>query len=153
MTTKVRITKALLADMPEQVRNLVEDWRSQYRKAFVRVERCTSFCAAESARVTMINLSTGKGQREVVAGEFAGFTRLSPTAQIPVPEGCVAVEVGFFCGEPFLTIHQHGEPEARQLSGATKSDWASEADADEQRLRVREDALCDQHKDRQLFRD
>ena len=108
MTTRIRINKALLADMPEQVRNLVMDWKNQYGKAFVRVERCASFCAEESSRVTMISLANGKSQREVVAGEFAGMTRLSPTAQIPVPEGCTAVETGFFCGEPFLVIHQHG---------------------------------------------
>lgn len=113
MTTKTRITKQLLADMPSPVRNMVIDWKNQYRKAFVRVERCQSFCAEESARVTMFNLLTGAGQREVVAGEFAGMTRLSPTAQIPVPEGCVAVEAGFFCGEPFLVIHQHGNLELK----------------------------------------
>lgn len=33
------------------------------------------------------------------------------------------------------------------------SDWAKEADAAEQHEREREDALCDERKDRELFRD
>ena len=116
MTTKLRINKSTLAAMPAPVRSIVQEWQGQYRKAFVRVRRAASFIAGESARVTVINLSTGAGQREVVAGEFAGFTRLSPTASIPLPADCVAVETGFFCGEPYLYIHQPETVEALRLN-------------------------------------
>jgi len=103
---KVRINKKLLADMPIEVRVLVNEWRAKYGKSFISVEHCETFCPDEDARVTVINLATGASQTERVAGEFAGMTRLSPTAEIPLPVGVVAVETGFFCGTPWLTIHQ-----------------------------------------------
>jgi hypothetical protein len=110
-----RINKALLADMPPGVREIVLTWRDRYGKAHVSVENCPSFYAAEDSRVTMMNLLTGRVQSARTAGEFAGFTKLSPCAAIPVPEGVVAIEEGFFCGHPFLTIYQ-GVPDRREVA-------------------------------------
>jgi hypothetical protein len=36
------------------------------------------------------------------------MTKLSPCAVVPLPEGCVAVETGFFMGQPWLSIYQSG---------------------------------------------
>lgn len=103
---KIRLNKATVAAMPEQVRALVTDWQAQYRKAMITVKDVDGFYAWEDARVTMINLLTGAAGKEQAAGEFAGYTRLNPCDRIPVPHGCVAVETGFHCGVPFLTIYQ-----------------------------------------------
>jgi hypothetical protein len=108
---KVRISKQSLSQMPEQVREIVEAWRSRYHKAYISVENRPSFIAAEDSRVTLINLQTGRSGTERVAGEFAGMTRLSPCAEIPLPVGVVAVEESFFCGVPFLTLHQGSVPQ------------------------------------------
>lgn len=106
---KVRITKQLLADMPHQVRAIVADWKASHRKAFINVNNCKQLCPPEDAKVVIINLATGASQTERVAGEFAGMTRLSPTAIIPLPPGCVCVCTGFFLGHAWLSIYQNGE--------------------------------------------
>jgi hypothetical protein len=118
---KVRLNKKVLADMDPRVRALVVEWKNRWHKAFICVSERDGFYAEESARVTMINLATGRSHRESVAGEMAGMTRLSPTDKIPVPPGCVAVETGFFCGEPFLTIYQcrAAEPSQDMLTVGT----------------------------------
>lgn len=103
---KVRINKKLLADMPPQVRELVEEWRGRWRKSFINVVNCDRFTPGEDAKVTVVNLLEGSQQTERVAGEFAGFTRLSPCDPVPLPAGCVAVATGFFCGHPWLTVYQ-----------------------------------------------
>lgn len=95
--------------MPDPVRAIVTDWKARSRKAFVSVENVTGFFASEDARVTLINLATGKEASTQAAGEFAGMTALSPTDRIPLAPGIVAVETGFFCGHPFCNIYQ-GSP-------------------------------------------
>lgn len=106
---KVRITKQLLADMPTQVRDIVTEWKARHRKSFINVNEAKQILPPEDTSVTMINLATGAQQAERVAGEFAGYTRLSPTAIIPLPPGCVCVCTGFFLGVPWLSIYQNGE--------------------------------------------
>jgi len=60
------------------------------------------------------NLATHVQVHARAAGEFAGMTKLSPTAEIPLPVGVVAVEEGYFLGHPFLTIYQGG---VKQIPG------------------------------------
>lgn len=103
---KVRLNKTTLAAMPKPVRGIVEEWRGRYGKAFISVQDKPTFYAWEDSRVTMINLLTGASGTARAAGEFAGWTNLSPTAAIPLPRGVVAVEQGFYCGVPFLTVWQ-----------------------------------------------
>ena len=105
--------------MPAPVRALVLDWKAKWHKSFVSVVNTNKFCPGEDAKVTIINLLSGEQQTERIAGEFAGFTKLSPCDDIPLPDGCVAVCSGFFCGHPWLTIYQSTEQvKARlQLSG------------------------------------
>ena len=112
---KLRLNKPALAQMQADVRALVIDWKERYNKAFITVENTDGFYADEDAKVTMINLLTEKTVSAHVAGEFAGYTKLSPTAKIPLQEGVVAVVTGFFCGHPYLNIYQGG---AKQIGGA-----------------------------------
>ncbi len=107
---KIRLNKTTLAEMPAPVRALVESWSTRHRKRFISVENSTGFYAAENARITMINLATGKTASAQAAGDFAGMTQLSPTDKIPLAPGIVAIEDGFFCGVPFLQIHQGTDP-------------------------------------------
>ena len=104
---KVHLNKTTLSQMPEQVRDIVLAWKNRYRKTTISVKNTTTgFYAAEDAHVTMINLKTGASAHAQAAGEFAGFTKLSPGSLIPLPVGVVAVEEGFFCGYPVLTVWQ-----------------------------------------------
>lgn len=103
---KLRLNKATLAQMPEAVRTIVQDWKATSRKAFISVENRPTFWAQEDAKVTLVNLLTDKQQTERVAGECAGVTRLAPNAHIPLPEGMVAVVTGIFLGHHWLTIYQ-----------------------------------------------
>lgn len=111
---KIRLNKKVLAEMPRPVRVLVEDWRNRWHKSFISVVNRNEVPCQEDAKVTVINLLSGKAQTERVAGEFAGMTRLSPTADIPLPEGCVAVVTGIFLGHPWLTIYQGGKTQLAQ---------------------------------------
>ena len=95
--------------MPEQVRTIVSNWQKQYHKAFISVENADKCCPHEDAKVTIINLFTEKQQTERVAGEMAGYTKLSPTSTIPLPPGIIAVETGFFCGTPYCNILQNNK--------------------------------------------
>src|SRR5262245_21593966 len=65
-TMKVRINKKLLADMPEGVRRLVEEWRGKWRKSFICVTNVDKFAPGEDAKVTVFNLATGVSQTERV---------------------------------------------------------------------------------------
>jgi hypothetical protein len=106
---KLRLNKKVLAEMPEPVRRLVVEWRDKWHKSAINVVNKPEFYAQEDAKVVMINLITGAQLTQRVAGEFAGMTKLSPTATVPVPEGCVAVVSGFFLGNPWMTIYQGGK--------------------------------------------
>ena len=108
---KLRLNKRTLADMPPPVRTLVTEWRNRWHKTHISVCTRTEFCPGEDAKVVMINLLTGVAVQQRVAGEWAGMTRLSPTDNIPLPEGCVAVVTGIFLGHPWLTVYQ-GAPGA-----------------------------------------
>jgi hypothetical protein len=103
---KLRLNKKVLSEMPQEVRELVLAWKEKYHKSKISVENVTQFYAREDAKITIINLLTGMSQTERVAGEFAGMTKLSPTATVPLPENCVAVVTGIFCGMPWLTLYQ-----------------------------------------------
>jgi len=102
--------------MPDQVRALVTEWRDRWHKACISVKTVTEFHADEDAKVTVFNLLTGASKSARVAGEFAGMTSLSPCATIPLPEGCVAVASGFFCGHPWLTVYQGSKPQLTEES-------------------------------------
>ena len=93
--------------MPDQVREIVAAWKAQYRRAFISVENRETFSAGEDSRVVLINLDSGKTAGSQVAGSFSGMTQLSPTANIPLAPGVVAVETGFFLGVPFLSVFQY----------------------------------------------
>lgn len=114
---KLRLNKKVLADMPDQVRELVTKWAAQYRKNFISVETVPQFYPGEDARVTILNLTTDKSQTARIAGDFAGTSAISPNAAIPLPHGCVAVVTGFFLGHPWLTVYQGGEKQPLKLSG------------------------------------
>lgn len=103
---KLRLNKKVLAEMPAPVRSLVIEWRDRWHKSFISVVNAPVLCLHEDAKVTVVNLLTEQQQTERVAGEFAGMTRLSPTAELRLTEGMVAVVSGFFCGHPWLTIYQ-----------------------------------------------
>ena len=103
---KLRLNKATLAQMPEAVRQIVQEWQRTSRKAFISVETRPTFYPQEDAKVTMINLLTEKQQTERVAGEWAGLTRFSPTSTVTLPAGMVAVVTGIFLGHHWLTIYQ-----------------------------------------------
>lgn len=117
-SVKVRINKSFLASIPEPLRSIVAEWKLQYRKAKITVTRCDQFYASEDARITAISLLTGAEVSVRAAGEFAGLTKLSPTARIPVVPGVLFIERGFFCGVPFLTIYEstNGQPAASPLA-------------------------------------
>jgi len=112
---KLRLNKPTLAQMQDDVRAIVIDWKERYHKSFITVENTDGFYADEDAKVTMINILTDKIQTAQVAGDFAGMTKLSPTAKIPLAEGVVAVVTGFFLGHPYLNIYQASAP---QIGGA-----------------------------------
>lgn len=118
---RIRLNQKVLADMDPRVREIVVEWRNRYRKSFISVENRTSFFAREDMKVTMINLATGVRQDERVAGEFAGYTHLSPTAEIPLKPGIVAVVREFFCGTPYLTIYQGSPFQIEETVGDHKS--------------------------------
>lgn len=103
---KIRLNKSTLSEMPAVVANLVSAWKAQYGKAFISVENVTQFYPSEDARVTLFDLASGKSASATAAGDFAGYTNLSPNAPIPLMPGIVAVETGFFCGMPFLNLYQ-----------------------------------------------
>jgi hypothetical protein len=103
---KVRLNKAVLSEMDSQVREVVAAWKARYGKAFISVENRPSFYTSEDARVTMLNLFSGVSQTAQAAGAFAGATKLSPCAEVPLPSGTVAIVEEFFCGTPYLTIYQ-----------------------------------------------
>jgi hypothetical protein len=107
---KIRLNKESLSQMDERVRAIVADWKNQYRKSFITVENCDGFYADEDAKVTLINILTNKIVSAQVAGDFAGCTKLSPTAKIPVNIGVVAIVTGFFLGRPYLNIYQGSLP-------------------------------------------
>ena len=111
---KLRLNKKVMAEMPDQVRALVQDWKDRWHKANISVQTVTQFCPSEDAKVVVINLLTTESKAVRVAGEWAGMTELSPTATVPLPEGCVAVVSGIFLGHPWLTLYQGGKP---QLAG------------------------------------
>lgn len=113
---KVRLSIPILRDMPDAVRTRVIEWKARYKKAFIHVETVPKFYPGEDDRVTLINLSTGAEGSAQVAGEFAGLTALSPTAEIPLPVGVVAVVTGFFCGEPHLTVYQGSAPQLAEVA-------------------------------------
>lgn len=106
---KVRLNKETLSQMPQAVRTLVTGWKQQYRKSFISVETVQQFYAPEDSKVTVINLISDDSKTVRAAGEFAGYTKLSPCAAIPLPEGCVAVITGFFLGHPYLELKQGGK--------------------------------------------
>lgn len=108
---KLRLNKKVLAEMPAPVRSLVMEWRDRWHKSFISVVNRSDVPMQEDAKVTVINLLTGSHRTERVAGEFAGTTRISPTANLNLPEGCVAVVTGIFLGHPWLTIYQAGNCE------------------------------------------
>jgi len=103
---KLRLNKKVLAEMPAPVRSLVIEWRDRWHKSFILVVNRTDVPMQEDAKVTVVNLLTEAQQTERVAGEFAGMTRISPTANLVLPAGCVAVVTGIFLGHPWLTIYQ-----------------------------------------------
>jgi hypothetical protein len=116
---KLRLNKKVLAEMPAPVRSFVIEWRYRWHKNFISVVNRSDVPMQEDAKVTVINLLTGAHRTERVAGEFAGMTKLSPTDNLQLPAGCVAVVTGIFLGHPWLTIYQSEEHiKARlQLSG------------------------------------
>jgi hypothetical protein len=109
MKMKVRLNKQTLASMDSRVRNIVSEWKAETRRNFISVENRQSFGVPENARVTMLNLSTGAAASAQAAGDFAGYTNLSPCATIPLPIGVVAIVREIFLGQHFLTIYQ-GSP-------------------------------------------
>ena len=117
---KLTLNRNLLKQMPAQVGDAVKEWATQYHKRTISVNCVKTFSPGEDAKVTMVNLLTNASQTEHAAGEFAGLTRLSPCATIPLPYGCMAVVTGFYCGTPYLELYTSAEqkPGAVQLQEA-----------------------------------
>jgi len=92
--------------MPEPVRQVVQEWALKHRRRQIAVEWRDSVFVHEDARYTVLNLLNGASQTERAAGEYAGMTRLSPTSEIPVVNGCVVIEDRIFLGQYFLTVYQ-----------------------------------------------
>lgn len=112
---KYKLNKANLAKIPGPIRKMVEGWRLLYRKSTISVERCTKVYVQEDARYTAFSLDLSVSQTERAAGEWAGLTRLSPTAEIALPPGCTLVATGFFCGVPWLTLYHNDSPDLAGL--------------------------------------
>lgn len=105
-TMSTRITKAFLATLPEPARVRVEEWRERYKRATVSVKDAEYLYFDEDAKVTMINLTTGKAADARGAGEFAGHAGLQPGKTMPLPRGIMAVVSGFFLGHAWLSIYR-----------------------------------------------
>lgn len=117
---KYKLNKANLSKIPGPVRDLVAEWKARYRKSTISVERCTKVYVQEDARYTAFSPDLSASQTERAAGEWAGMTRLSPTAEITLPSGCTLVATGFFCGVPWLTLYHNDSPDLAGLIEPTK---------------------------------
>ena len=105
---KFRLNKQILADMPEQVRSVVQEWKNRHHKAFINVERSwpTGHLVQEDHHYVAINLLTGDSKEARAGGEWAGMGDFLPGSNVKIPYGCILIEHGFFCGHPHLTIYQ-----------------------------------------------
>lgn len=104
---KLRISRKTLKQLPPHVASLVKEWKDQEHRAFFSVEDRKSFYIDEDARYTAFSADGTKQKTVRAAGEFAGFTELAPGKHCPLPEGCVVVATGIFCGLAWLTIYHN----------------------------------------------
>lgn len=122
---KIALNKAILAQMPDEIRVVATEWKKKYRKRYAWVGTAESFYPAEDVTVRLFNLLSGATGKARVAGEFAGLAPLSPTGKIPLPHGTVAVVTYFFCGVPQLDIYQSAA-NAPITSGFNALSWPKE---------------------------
>jgi len=103
--SKVRITKAVLAQLPEQLAEMIAEWKREYHKAHFSVEDCTEFYAGEDDHLRAFSPDFKSSARLRVAGEWAGLTGVTPGDRCPLPVGCVVAATGIFCGWPWLHVY------------------------------------------------
>jgi hypothetical protein len=107
MNSKVNINKKLLEQLPYAIRLNVTLWKERYKKRSIQVEQTNKVYVREDAHYTAYSPDTTTSQSIQASGEYAGLTKLSPTAVIDIPDGCTVVEEDIFCGTPFLNIYHN----------------------------------------------
>jgi len=112
---KVRINAAVLSQLPPVLREIVEKFRKEKRKSHFNIEYRRKVFCQEDATYTAFSPDLSKKVVQRAAGEWAGMTRLSPTAEINLPPGGTIVETGYFLGVPFLNIFHNNEEDCRLL--------------------------------------
>jgi hypothetical protein len=121
---KVPLNKKTLADMPTEVREVVQAWKEKTGRRDISVENTNSLYISEDSKFTLINLETGKQKTARASGEYAGATALDCNTYLPLPVGIVAIETSIFMGKHFLTVHQGShkmiEPE---WTAPNRSNW------------------------------
>ena len=121
---KVKLNKQTLADMPEQVREVVQAWKEETGRRDISVENADNIYISEDSNFTLINLQTGVKQTERASGEYAGVTALMCNTYLPLPVGIVAIETSIFMGKHFLTVLQGSHKQIEQEYVApTRSNW------------------------------
>jgi len=103
---KVKLSKKVYADMPKQVREVVQQWAQKEKRRDISVSSTDRLYIAEDAKYTLINLGTEVSQTERASGEWAGATKLMCNRYLDLQVGIVAIETRLFMGKAYLTIHQ-----------------------------------------------
>jgi hypothetical protein len=115
---KIRLTKKLLASLPDALRVKIGDWSAAHSKRHISVSAATRFYIHEDARYT----AYGPDMRSMTVragGEWAGFTDLMPGGEYPLPPGCTVVVTGFFQGLAWLTVHHNPAQAPAELASLT----------------------------------
>lgn len=94
--------------MPAPIAEVVAEWKSQYRKAFLRYNDDGRIFVEEDAKYTVFNADCTKRADARGAGEFAGFEGMQPGSSFNLPVGCVVIATGFFCGMPWMKLTTNG---------------------------------------------
>ena len=120
-TMKIRINKSLLSRLPAPIAAIVSEFRDRSHKTHISGDRRSSFYVTEDATYTAFG-PDGKSMTIRAGGEWAGVTALMPGHLCPLPQGCVIVEQGFFCGVPYLNVYENPAL-IKTLTGQAALDW------------------------------
>ena len=118
---KVKINKALLASLPTSIASIVAEFRATTRKSSISVDRRSSFWIQEDAKYTAFG-PDGRSITVRAGGEFAGVTDLLPGRECKLPENCLVIETGRFCGLAFLNVYENPSL-LRSIEGRSAIDY------------------------------
>jgi hypothetical protein len=104
---KISLNKKTLAALPAPIASVVADWKDRHHKRSISYDDRTTIYIQEDATYTAFNADLTATKTARAAGEWAGATGLRPSAECPLPPGCVMIEKGFFLGQPFLNIYHN----------------------------------------------